>query len=142
MAETINGAKAVVWGLSTSATGTGMGTFEAQSANFDAEADEVEVRNSKGQVVTDIFYNQRHILRMEVVPSSTTLAFAKTNSVLPQPGAIITVTDTDDTELTATNVAKYIFVRGSKAKSNTAETKLTFEMKQYVENDVAVTIAA
>lgn len=140
MAEVQNGTKAVVWGMTTGATGTGMGTFEAQSANFDAEADEVEIRNAKGQVVTDIFYNQRHLLRMEVIPSGTTLALAKAASILPAPGAIITVTDADDTELTATHTALYIFVRGSKAKSNTGETRLTFEMKQYVENNVAVVL--
>lgn len=141
MAETINGTKAVVWGLSTTATGTGMGTFTTQSATFTVESDKVEIRDNKGAVITEIYYNQRQLLRMEVIPSSDTVANARLANILPSPGAIITVTDTEDTETTATNSAKYIFVRGEKQKSNTDATKLTFELLQYVENAVATAVS-
>src|SRR5688572_11290079 len=98
MAETVNGTKGVVWGIGvTGLTGTGFTTFEPQSAQFSAESDEAEIRNGKGQVVTDIFYNQRHTLTIEVIPTGSTITLARAANILPIPGAIITVVDTEDT---------------------------------------------
>jgi hypothetical protein len=143
MAETVNGTLGVVWGIAMGMSGTGVtGSFATQSLQFSADADEAEIRNGKGAVVTDIFYNQRQTITIEVIPTGTTIALARTNNVLPAPGAIVTVTDTEDTELAGTNSGKYIFVRGSKSKSNTGATSLSMELKQYVENDVAVAVAA
>lgn len=145
MAETINGIVGVVWGIGvTGLTGSGISTFVPQSLQFSAEADEAEIRNGKGQVVTDIFYNQRHTITIEVIPTGATIAAARTSNVLPAPGAIITVVESsaEDAELTGTNSAKYIFVRGSKSKSNTGATSISMELKQYVENDVAAVVAA
>lgn len=141
MAESQVGVKAVVWGLTTSATATGMGTFTTQSATFTAESEKVEVKNNLGQTVTAIFFNQTQLLTLEVVPSADTVANARTANILPAPGAIVTVTDANDTELTGTNSGKYVFIRGTKNKSNTAETRLTFELIQWVENDNAVAIS-
>lgn len=142
MAETVNGTVGVVWGLASGATGTGMGTFEPQSGTFDAESDEVEIKSKKGSTLTDIYYNFRHRYRLEVIPTGATIALARAANILPQPGAIITVTDTEDTEVSGTNSGKYILERASKAKSNTDASKLTFELKQWTENDVAVLVAA
>lgn len=145
MAETQNGIRGVVWGIGvTGLTGSGITTFEPQSLQFAAEADELEIRNGKGQVVTDIFYNQKHTVTIEVIPSGTTIALARTSNVLPDPGTIITIVESssEDSELTSTNAAKYICVRASKSKSNTGATSITMELKQYVENDVAVAVAA
>lgn len=142
MAETINGTKGVVWGLATGMSGTGVtGGFEPQSLQFQAESDEATVRNGKGQEVVDIFYNQRQTITIEVVPTGSTVANARTANVVPLPGAIVTITDTEDTELAGTNSGKYICVRASKAKSNTGETRITMELKQWVENDVAVLVS-
>lgn len=143
MAETVNGVKGVVWGIATGMSGTGVTTsFESQSLQFSAEADEAEIRNGKGQVVVDIFYNQRQTITIEVIPTGATIAAARTANILPAPGAIVTVTDTEDTELAGTNAGKYICVRASKSKSNTGATSISMELKQYVENDVAVLVAA
>jgi hypothetical protein len=142
MAETIRGTKAVVWALSTSATATGMGTFTAQSAGFSTDSDKVELRDNRGEVITEIYYNAKEMLTMEVVPTGTTIALAKAANILPAPGAIVTVTDADDTEVAGGSGAEYLFVSGSKAKSNTDMVKLTFNMIRYVANNVAQTPAA
>jgi hypothetical protein len=143
MAETINGTRGVVWGIATGLSGTGVtSSFLPQSLQFGAEADEAEVRNGRGDVVTDIFYNQRQTITIEVIPSDTTVALSRTANVIPKPGAIVTVTDTEDTELAGTNSGKYICVRASKSKSNTGPTAISMELKQYVDNDVAAAVAA
>jgi hypothetical protein len=145
MAETINGTVGVVWGIGvTGLTGSGISTFAPQSLQFSAESDEAETRNGKGQVVTDVFYNQRHTVTIEVIPTGSTIAAARTNNVIPAPGTIITIVESsaEDAELTGTNSAKYICVRASKSKSNTGATSISMELKQYVENDVAVAVAA
>lgn len=142
MAESILGTKAVSWGLATGATGTGVGTFDAQSSSFAAESDIAEFRNNKGQVIGEVLYNQRHTLTMEIIPTGTTIALAKAANILPAPGAVINVTDTEDTEVSGTNGGKYVLIRASKQKSNTDYAKITMEMRQYVENDTAVVVAA
>lgn len=140
MAEVVTG-KAVVWGLATGATATGMGTFLAQSADFSVEGEMVEVRNAVGQVVGQVHFNPKQTLTMEVIPTGTTIADAKAANILPIPGTVVTVSDTVDTEVAGTNSGKYIFLKGSKKKSNTDVTKLTFEMMQYIDADITTTIS-
>ena len=141
MAESVVGTVGVVWGLGTSGTGTGIGTFQAQSANFSAESESAEFRNNKGQTIGKVFFNQKHTLSLEVIPSGTTIALAKAANIIPVPGAIVTITDTEDTEVSGTHTGKYICVRASKQKSNTDITKITMELEQYVENDIAVAVS-
>ena len=143
MAEVIRGTKAVVWALSTSATATGMGTFTTQSAGFNVDSDKTELRDNRGAVITEVYYNSKETLTMEVVPTGTTIALAKAANVIPAPGAIVTVTDADDTEVAGGSGVEYLFVSGSKAKSNTDMVKLTFNMVRYTDgNNVAQTPAA
>lgn len=142
MAETINGTKAVVWGLGISATGTGVGAFVGQSANFRAEADNVTIRDGRGQTQTSIYYDQRQTLRLEVIPSDTTIALSKTASIVPKPGAIVTVVDADETQIDGTNGGKYICESAEKSKSNTDAVKITMELKQWVDADIAAVISS
>lgn len=134
------GTKSVVWGLTTGATGTGVGTFTTQSADFAVKSEKAVLKNERGATITEIYFDPSQTLKMEVVPTSTTLALAKAANILPVPGTIVTVTDADDTELTGTNSGKYLFQGGSKKKSNTGMTILTFELLQYMDNDTAVVI--
>ncbi len=141
MAEVQVGTLAVAWGLVTGATGSGMGTFTPQSADFTVNSKSVETPNGVGQTINKTFYDFKQELSMEVIPTGTTLALAKAANILPVPGSIITVTDAGDTELTATNSAKYIFVEGSKKKSATGAVTLSFKLEQWVDADVAVVLA-
>ena len=141
MANEVMTGVAVVWGLSTGATGTGMGTFLPQSSDFAVEGELIEVRNSSGEVIGQVHFNPKQTLSLEVIPTGASKAAAKTANILPLPGAVITVTDADDTEMTGVNTGKYIFLKGSKKKSNTDVTKLTFELMQYVNQDVTATVS-
>jgi hypothetical protein len=143
MAETIRGV-GVVWGLGSdfSATGTGVGTFLPQGADFEVEADEVEIPDYKGETIGEIFLNEKNTLKMEVIPKGTTLALARAANVLPSPGAVITVVDTNDAEIAGATTTAYLFIRGSKRKSVKDVVKLNFELKRYVANDVTATVAA
>ncbi len=146
MAETLvaKASVAVIWGLGSSltATGTGVGTFIPQSADFDVEAEEVSVSDYKGETTAVVFFDQKETLKMEVIPSGTTIALSKAASILPAPGTIITVVDTDDTEVAGATTTAYMFVRGSKRRSNKDVVKLTFEMKRYIANSVSTIISS
>lgn len=156
MAESQVGVKAVCWGIYTGISYSGISTpqtgghagFEIQSTNFGKEADKKEVRNSKGQTVTEIFHNFKRTLSIEVLPIGQTKEYALAGEILPNPGDIITITEAAisgsqaDPETAATNGGKYVCDRASKTKSNTDEHKMTFEMHQFTENDTAVVVAA
>lgn len=144
MAEIIRGTKAVRWGLSTSATATGMGTFTAQSTEFQVDSEVAQLKDNRGATVAEIYYDPKHTLTMEVVPTDSTITNAKAANILPDPGAIVTVTDADDTEIaggSAGNEVKYIFVSGRKQSSNTDFVKLTFNLRRYGDNNVAQVIS-
>src|SRR4051812_126973 len=109
MAVTLTGV-AVFWGIGASfaAAGTGLGGTGAallyQSVDFDVEAAKtVEIENYQGETVGKVFANQKQNLKIDVIPSADTIAHAKSCSILPQPGAVVTITDTDDTEVSGTN---------------------------------------
>lgn len=146
MAETINGTKGVVWGIATGITGTGIvasGTgLEPQSLQFSAEADNATIRNSRGDTITSVWYDQRQTLTIEVIPTGTTIALARGANIIPKPGAIVTITDTEDTELAGTHTGRYECVRASKSKSNTGATSISIELRQHVDNDLAAVVGA
>jgi len=144
MAEAILGTKSVVWGLATVPSATGMGTaIVVQSADFKVESESAEFKNAVGQTVAKIYYNQKETMTIEVVPSSTSVAFAQAGSILPLPGTVVTVTDASDTEVAGSTGANnaWIFVSGSKKKSNTGFNMLTFELERWTENNVAQVIS-
>lgn len=129
----------VVWGLSHGATGTGIGsTLLNQSADFAVEGEKTEVKNASGETVAQAHFNAKQTLTLEVIPTGANLAAAKSANTLPLPGAIVTVADTDDAELSGTNGGKYVFIKGTKKKTSTGAAVLTFELEQYVGNDIAV----
>lgn len=149
MAEVQRGTLAVRWGLSLTATGTGIGTFTTQSAGFTADSEVAMLKSPIGATKTEIYFDSKETLTLEVVPTGTTLALAKAANVLPAPGAIVTVVDSEgsgDLEIAAgTNGngvgSEYIFVSGSKQASNTDMVKLTFNLRRYTDGtNVAVAL--
>jgi L-asparaginase/Glu-tRNA(Gln) amidotransferase subunit D len=150
MAETIKGV-GVFWGIGSSfamaGTGiptTGTPTLRPQSIDFGVEAERVDIADYKGETVGSVFFNQKQTLSIEVIPTAGTIANAKGASILPEPGALVTITDTVDTELSeaASQSGKYIFIRGSKRRSNKDVVRLTFELEQYLANDISGTVAS
>lgn len=148
MAETVKGV-GVFWGIGSSfaAAGTGISTTGSptllpQSVDFDADSERVDIADYKGETVGAVFFNQKQTLRIEVIPTAATIANAKGAAILPEPGTLVTITDTADTEVSGTNSGKYIFIRGSKRRSNKDVVRLTFELEQFLGSDISTTIAA
>jgi hypothetical protein len=147
MAETQLGTVGVVWGIPSGLTMTGVLTsFQPQSLNLSREADTAEVRNARGQTVTRVFYNKRRSISIEVVVTGTSIAAAKTNNVAPAPGTIVTIADTatpdDDSQIAELHSGKYVCERASKSMSTTSEVRLSMDLTQHEENDLAVAVAA
>lgn len=109
------------WSLPNFAlTGTGVyATGIVHSVQYGLDGDRAQVKGADGVDVTDIFYNTKDTLTVEVVPSGATLAAAKACVVLPVRGADITVADTDDTGSqmigsgTGNGTGTYKFISGS-----------------------------
>jgi hypothetical protein len=141
MGATVKGL-GVVWGLATASTATfGAGAL-VQSANFGVEADVAEIRNSVGDVAALVFHNQRQTLSVEVIPSAATIANAQAASILPEPGTLVTITDASDTEVAGTHTGKFVCMSATKAKTNTGVNVLTFNLTQWVANDLSATIGS
>src|SRR5690606_31411528 len=119
MAEVQVGTVAVVWGLATGATATGLGTFKPQSSDFEVSSEVYRLRDGDGKTVNKTFYDASHRLTLRVVPYGSTISDARAANILPAVGAIVTVSDTRDTEIAGTHSGKYHFVSGKKTSSNT-----------------------
>lgn len=145
MAETQNGTYAVAWGLPGGLTISGLTTSLPQSINFNREADEATVRNARGQTVTEIWFDHRSVVTIEVVVASTTIALAKAANVTPTNGTVITLADSaspdDDPELCATHSGKFVCVSASKTSSNSQETRISLTIRQRTGVDIAVAIS-
>lgn len=147
MAEIITGV-GVVWGLGSSlgatnsVTGTGIGTSLKQGADFDVESDVVEVSGYDGETVATAFFNDRDLLKLEVIPTGATIAAARSAGTLPRPGTVVTVVDTVDTQIAGATTTAYQFIRGTKRKTNKGAMVLNFELRRFKANDVTATVAA
>lgn len=141
---------AVIWGISSTlaAAGAGLGgagsgeALRFQSADFDVEAGKiVEIENSQGETIGKIFANQKQNLKIDVIPTADTIAHVKAANIIPKPGTLVTITDTDDTEVSGTNSGKYLCIKASKKKSKDAPLMISMELEQFVDNDITGTIS-
>ncbi len=139
MAEAQRGTVAVAWGISSSITGSGLGTtMTVQQGTFAKESESVETKNGKGQTINKTLFNFKHTYSLTVTPTADTLQHAKDYNIMPKPGAIITVADTEDTEVSGTNGGKYLAVKATKSKDNAKPNDFVLELEQWVDLDVAV----
>lgn len=139
----VNSGAAVFWGIGSSftASGTGMGgtgaTLNPQSVDFDVKADiDVKIKDYKGESVARVLGDVNESLKLEVIPTADTIAHAKGASILPAPGAVVTIVDTDDTEVAGATTTAWQFIRGSKRRSNTDVVKLMFELERQTGVDI------
>lgn len=139
MAEAQRGTVAVAWGITSSITGSGLGTtMTIQSGTFKKESEAFETKNGIGQTVNKTFFNFKQTYSLAITPTADTLAHAKQYNIVPKPGNIITVADTDDTEVSGTNGGKYLVLSASKSKDNSKPNDFTVELEQFVDTDIAV----
>jgi hypothetical protein len=137
---TIRGTKYFRWGLG-STTITGYGDFLPQSANFSRDAKRVDIPDGAGDTCGMIFHDVTETVTAEVVITSTTQAGITTANVIPDPGEVIEVADTGDTELATTSTTKYVCLSASKSRSNTDVAKATIEMIRCSPNNIAQTVS-
>ena len=128
MANVQRGTIAVAWSLVTTFSGTGTGTGTVQSVDFTEESDEKAIKGADGATVCLVFSDQRQTCTIEIIPSSSTKALAKAANVLPDIGATITLTDTEDAEVAGTT---WIFLGGSKRKSVDDNAVITMNLRKY-----------
>lgn len=145
MAEQIRGS-AVFWGIGSSfaASGTGIAgtgvTNLPQSVELEKKAEkDVRIENYRGECISRIFVDEMNALKVEVIPSADTIAHVKAGCFLPSVGALVTIVDTDDTQVAGTNSGKYLFISGTQRRTNNGAMVLTFMLEQFVANDVTAT---
>lgn len=143
MAEALRGV-AVFWGVGSSFAYSGTGivltnaTHNPQSIDHATESETAEIPNYAGATVAKVFFNPKETMSIAVIPTATTIAAAKASSVMPAPGAVITVVDTDDTEAAGAAAGNnaWLLVRASKRRSNKAPLEMTFELERYLDSDL------
>lgn len=135
MAEIQRGA-AVVWGITTTGitfsgtTHTGS-QWISQTQEAGLEADSDETRDQLGEVINRTTYNQQKTLSITVIPSSTTLSAAASQSVLPTPGSEVKVIDTDTNVGAGSPGTSYECQTASYSKTNTGKATISMTLKRW-----------
>lgn len=131
----------VVWGVSsTGFTYTGSATVlnvKGTGQSFRKTAEKFECKDSNGETNGLVFFNPKKELTLRCYPSGATIAAAKTNNVLPDPGDKFVVTDADDPDVAGT----YVVDECSKEKVNNGITTFDIRVTEYV-SDLSATVAA
>lgn len=143
MAEAQRGV-AVFWGIGSSfvMSGTGVVTTGAvlnpQSIDHGVDSQKAEVGNYRGETVAKVYYNEVETMSVRVIPTADTIAHVKGASVMPHPGAVITVVDTDDTAAAGSAAAnnQWLFESGKKTRNNTQPLEMQWELYRNVSNDL------
>ena len=128
MAEIQRGA-GVVWGITSTGFNTGTAYTSSQwlpqSEEAGREADSEETRDGAGEVINRTTFNQRQTLSLTIIPSGTTIANAKTASVLPTPGSELKVIDTDANVGAGSPGTSYEVQSSQLSKTNTGKATIT-----------------
>ena len=136
---------AVVWGIDLTASGGWASGVIVSDHEYSLESAQKEIMNAVGDTVGVVFSNVKKALSITLIPAhASSQTTARTNNVLPDIGTIVTITSTyapDIDALHSVDASKYIFIGGSKTASQESEQRMTFNLVQYVANDVAVAIA-
>lgn len=143
MAEVIHGQAAVVWGAQgiTMTAGIVSGTNAQQVNSFDIErnGDVYEIKNSGGEVIGEVYYNNGKVLRLTVLPTAGTVANAQASwsAHLIAPGTKINVVDTGSTILDGDYNLRTAKGRGDQTNPR----MIDLEMVNKDANDITPTIS-
>jgi len=138
MAATVKG-KAIVWGVAgitlTAGIVSGTNGAENQSADFTRSSEKVEIANGDGETVTQVFYNLKKSLTLNIVPSHASVAATAATSAdawMPAPGTLVTVVDANGTIIDG----DYNCISAKQTRSNTGAASGTVELEKYEANNV------
>ena len=111
-------------------TGAATGVvYNPQSTNFQQTADESEIKDGNGEVISVNLTNQQNVLEIEMVPTHATDV---SSLVLPDKGDVVTLASFKWSALNG----DYNFVSGSINQSNDGSTaRMSFSLKQYASDD-------
>jgi hypothetical protein len=144
MAENQRGTTPVAWALPSGLTISGYTTTKVQGYTLAKEADEATVRDNRGQTVTEIYFDHRTTLSIDFIASGADIAAAEAANTLPDSGGVVTIGDTStpdtDPVIAATHGGKYVCLSARKVASNSAEVRLSLELRQRRDIDIAVAI--
>jgi hypothetical protein len=138
--------KAVFWGIGSSFVYSGTGivlttaVHNPQNVDHSVDSQKADIADYKGEKVARIYFDEEETMTIQVIPTADTIAAAKATSVMPSPGAIVTVVDTDDTEAagSAGSSNAWILDRASKRRSNKGPLEMTFELYRSAVNNLGV----
>jgi hypothetical protein len=139
----------VFWGLEgVTYTGFGTVTAQTQSADLNVTADEKQIRDADGDVISVVYYNQTRTLDLEVVPTGATIALAQASSAafMVNSGTIITVTDTQagleiDSAEGSGAAGVYILKESRLSRSNENEARISMSLFRSDVNNIGTTVA-
>ena len=140
----------VFWGLGgVTYTGFGSVTAQTQSADLNVTADEKQIRDADGDVISCVYYNQTRTLDLEVVPTGATVAAAQASSAafMVNSGTIITVTDAQagleiDSDEGDGAAGVYILKESRLSRSNENEARISMSLFRSDVNNLGTTVAA
>ena len=115
----------------TGVSGTGIGTFKLQSTTHKKSVDRDMIRDADGIEVQATLYNHTEEATFEYIPSASTQAGMIAAAVIPENGAIVTVTDT--TQYTAiAGTTWFVWDDPQISASNTSARKVTLHLKRWL----------
>lgn len=136
-ATTVQTGVGVVWGITVSGVAvgaTGIGTVTSETVTNDAK--NVEHLDLNGDLVGMTFFDFRTKLELEVYPSSSTMAAAKTAlNAMPSPGSIVAITDATFTRVGSVN---YVCTASSARFSNSDKAIITMSLEKAPNMSAAV----
>jgi hypothetical protein len=148
MSTTIKGL-AVIWGVNLSTTATDaigggyvLGTSIITGYDFAFEANSKEILNSIGDCASLVFSNYKRVLNLQALVAGATIAAAKTNNVIPEPGMTVRIVDPDSPDVDGVFTGDYTVQTSSKTAAQDSEVRMTLGLVQYRDNNLKNTVAA
>ena len=118
----------VVWSVD-GITCTGIvGSGIEQSFSRSISSSQKEIIGDDGECLTKIYSNSKADLSIEVIPTS--------RAALPNVGTVCTVSGTGKDDIKGAHAGKYILTGCSAESSSDSETRYSFELEQYLSNNL------
>ena len=120
--------QSVIWSIDgITYSGVTAGHIE-QSFSRSTSSAQKEILGDSGDCVTKVYSNAKADLTLEVVCTS--------RAAFPAIGTVVTIGGTGKADMIGSHSGKYILSGGSFESSVDSETRATFELEQYIANNL------
>lgn len=140
----------VVWGVNgiTFSGYTGTAYYNVQSANGDRKSERKVVLDGSGEMIGQIFFDERKSFTIQVVPTFNSAtggiagAKASMDALTPTPGTAITIVDGDGAIFDASGPGGgvYSLISAKLSRTSTGEAVIDMELEMSVVNSGATTV--